>query len=158
MARAAAKEDNNAKLDQELEKLARELEEPNVGLNCKKELLTLVVDRTVDNAAIEEKLTIEEEESSAIGTTPSSASYESSFSPSSSFQLSSDEEDEKDRKMPAKPSSKLAANKTADTTSDGKQSQSSLPKNLKGIVSNEKRKRKLLLHRPHCPHCHVVQS
>ncbi|KAL7579437.1 hypothetical protein ACA910_014101 [Epithemia clementina (nom. ined.)] len=35
-ARAAAKEDNNAKLDQELEKLAQELEEPNVGVNWKK--------------------------------------------------------------------------------------------------------------------------
>ncbi|KAL7580359.1 hypothetical protein ACA910_004387 [Epithemia clementina (nom. ined.)] len=39
-ARAAAKEDNNAKLDKELEKLARELEEPNIGVNCQKELMT----------------------------------------------------------------------------------------------------------------------
>ncbi|KAL7562628.1 hypothetical protein ACA910_002529 [Epithemia clementina (nom. ined.)] len=31
---AAAKEDNNAKLDEELEKLARELEEPDIGVNC----------------------------------------------------------------------------------------------------------------------------
>ncbi|KAL7563597.1 hypothetical protein ACA910_004499 [Epithemia clementina (nom. ined.)] len=77
---AAAKEDNNAKLDQELEKLARELEEPNVGVNHKKELMTLMVDKTVNNAAMDEKLTMEEEESSAIGTTPSSASYESSSS------------------------------------------------------------------------------
>ncbi|KAL7574007.1 hypothetical protein ACA910_015588 [Epithemia clementina (nom. ined.)] len=36
MARAAVKEDNNAKLDEELEKLARELEEPDIGVNCKK--------------------------------------------------------------------------------------------------------------------------
>ncbi|KAL7572926.1 hypothetical protein ACA910_007434 [Epithemia clementina (nom. ined.)] len=35
-ARAAAKDDNNANLDEELEKLARELEEPNIGVNCKK--------------------------------------------------------------------------------------------------------------------------
>ncbi|KAL7565345.1 hypothetical protein ACA910_013567 [Epithemia clementina (nom. ined.)] len=35
-ARAAAKEDNNAKLDEELEKLARESEDPNIGFNCKK--------------------------------------------------------------------------------------------------------------------------
>ncbi|KAL7569364.1 hypothetical protein ACA910_010451 [Epithemia clementina (nom. ined.)] len=82
-ARAAAKEDNNAKLDQELEKLAQELEVPNVGVNCKKELMTLMVDKTVNNAAMEEKLTMEEEESSAIGTTPLSASYE--LSSSSSF-------------------------------------------------------------------------
>ncbi|KAL7558851.1 hypothetical protein ACA910_003382 [Epithemia clementina (nom. ined.)] len=68
-ARAAAKDDNNAKLDEELEKLARELEEPNIGVNSKKELMTLMVDKTVDNAAIEKKLTMEEEESSAIGTT-----------------------------------------------------------------------------------------
>ncbi|KAL7564321.1 hypothetical protein ACA910_007173 [Epithemia clementina (nom. ined.)] len=32
-ARAAAKGDNNAKLGEELEKLARELEEPNIGVN-----------------------------------------------------------------------------------------------------------------------------
>ncbi|KAL7579267.1 hypothetical protein ACA910_011424 [Epithemia clementina (nom. ined.)] len=56
-ARAAAKEDNNAKLDEELEKLARELED----VNLKKELMTLMVDKTVDNAAIEKKLTMEEE-------------------------------------------------------------------------------------------------
>ncbi|KAL7581662.1 hypothetical protein ACA910_022212 [Epithemia clementina (nom. ined.)] len=54
-ARAVAKEDNNAKLDEELEKLARELEEPNIGVNRKKELMTLMVDKTVDNAAIEKK-------------------------------------------------------------------------------------------------------
>ncbi|KAL7567254.1 hypothetical protein ACA910_016721 [Epithemia clementina (nom. ined.)] len=41
-ARAAAKEDNNAKLDQELEKLAQELEEPNIGVNRKKELIIKV--------------------------------------------------------------------------------------------------------------------
>ncbi|KAL7580603.1 hypothetical protein ACA910_003721 [Epithemia clementina (nom. ined.)] len=53
MARAAAKEDNNAKLDEELEKLARKLEEPDIGVNCQKELMTLIVDKTVDNTAIE---------------------------------------------------------------------------------------------------------
>ncbi|KAL7571528.1 hypothetical protein ACA910_020947 [Epithemia clementina (nom. ined.)] len=53
MARAAAKQDNNAKLDEELEKLARELEEPDIGVNRQKELMTLMVDKTVDNAAIE---------------------------------------------------------------------------------------------------------
>ncbi|KAL7566499.1 hypothetical protein ACA910_001993 [Epithemia clementina (nom. ined.)] len=58
----AAKKDNNAKLDQELEKLARELEETNVGVNHKKELMTLLVNKTVNNAAMEEKLTMEEEE------------------------------------------------------------------------------------------------
>ncbi|KAL7567430.1 hypothetical protein ACA910_021392 [Epithemia clementina (nom. ined.)] len=84
-ARAAVKEDNNAKLDEELEKLARELEEPDIGVNRQKELMTLMVDKTVDNAAIKKKLTVEEDESSAIGTTPSSASYESSSSSSSSF-------------------------------------------------------------------------
>ncbi|KAL7567200.1 hypothetical protein ACA910_021190 [Epithemia clementina (nom. ined.)] len=72
MAHAAAKEDNNAKLDEELEMLARELEEPDIVVNCQKELMTLMVDKTVDNAAIKIKLTMEEEESSAIGTTPSS--------------------------------------------------------------------------------------
>ncbi|KAL7562613.1 hypothetical protein ACA910_002716 [Epithemia clementina (nom. ined.)] len=86
-ARAAAKEDNNAKLDRELEKLERELEEPDIGANCKKELMALMVDKTVDNAAIEKKLTVEEEESSAIGTTPSSASYELSSYSSSSFRI-----------------------------------------------------------------------
>ncbi|KAL7578092.1 hypothetical protein ACA910_015025 [Epithemia clementina (nom. ined.)] len=126
---AAAKEDNNAKLDEELEKLARELEEPNIGVNRKKELMTLMVDKTVDNAAIEKKMTKEEEESSAIGTTPSSASDESSSSSSSSFRLSSDDDNQEDRKMPAKPSPKLAANKTTDTTSDGKNSPSLFPKN-----------------------------
>ncbi|KAL7568457.1 hypothetical protein ACA910_012169 [Epithemia clementina (nom. ined.)] len=70
-ARAAAKEDNNAKLDQELEKLARELEEPNIGVNHQKELMTLMVDKTVNNTAIKEKVMMEEESSSAIGTTPS---------------------------------------------------------------------------------------
>ncbi|KAL7571919.1 hypothetical protein ACA910_006555 [Epithemia clementina (nom. ined.)] len=113
-ARAAAKDDNNAKLDEELEKLARELEEPNIGVNRQKELMTLMVDKTVDNAAIEKKLTMEEEESSAIGTTPSSASYESSSSSSSSFRLSSDVDNEEDCKMPAKPSPKLAANKVTE--------------------------------------------
>ncbi|KAL7576257.1 hypothetical protein ACA910_013734 [Epithemia clementina (nom. ined.)] len=52
-ARAAAKEDNNAKLDDELEKLARELEDPNIGVNREKELMTLMVDKTVNNIAIE---------------------------------------------------------------------------------------------------------
>ncbi|KAL7571639.1 hypothetical protein ACA910_011175 [Epithemia clementina (nom. ined.)] len=75
---AAAKEDNNAKLDEELEKLARELEEPDIGVNRQKELMTLMVDKTVDNTAIEKNLMMEEEESSAIRTTPSSASYKSS--------------------------------------------------------------------------------
>ncbi|KAL7576793.1 hypothetical protein ACA910_013813 [Epithemia clementina (nom. ined.)] len=84
-ARADAKNDKNPKLDQELEKLGRELEEPNVSVNRKKELMTLMVDKTVDNAATEEKLTMEEEEPSAIGSTPLSASYESSSSSSSSF-------------------------------------------------------------------------
>ncbi|KAL7573512.1 hypothetical protein ACA910_019827 [Epithemia clementina (nom. ined.)] len=134
----AAKEDNNAKIDQKLEKLAQELEEPNVDVNCNKALMTLMVNKTVDNA-IEEKLTMEEEESSAIGTTPLSASNEPSSSSSSSFRLSSDEEDEKDRKMPAKPSPKVAANKAADTTLDGKQSPSSLPKKLGVVITNEKR-------------------
>ncbi|KAL7567104.1 hypothetical protein ACA910_009433 [Epithemia clementina (nom. ined.)] len=55
MARTAAKEDNNAKLDEELEKLARELEEPDIGVNCQKELMTLMVDKTVDNTAIKKK-------------------------------------------------------------------------------------------------------
>ncbi|KAL7575413.1 hypothetical protein ACA910_007318 [Epithemia clementina (nom. ined.)] len=64
-ARAAAKEDNNAKLDEELEKLAQELEEPDIGVNHQKELMTLMVDKTVNNAALEKKLTMEEEESSA---------------------------------------------------------------------------------------------
>ncbi|KAL7572645.1 hypothetical protein ACA910_010394 [Epithemia clementina (nom. ined.)] len=75
---AAAKEDNNAKLDEELEKLARELEEPDIGVNRQKELMTLMVDKTVDNTAIIKKPMMEEEESSAIGTTPLSASYKSS--------------------------------------------------------------------------------
>ncbi|KAL7572927.1 hypothetical protein ACA910_007435 [Epithemia clementina (nom. ined.)] len=75
---AAAKEDNNAKLDEELENLARELEEPDIGVNRQKELMTLMVDKTVDNTAIEKKLMMEEEKSSSIGTTPLSASYESS--------------------------------------------------------------------------------
>ncbi|KAL7576352.1 hypothetical protein ACA910_018167 [Epithemia clementina (nom. ined.)] len=75
---AAAKEDNNAKLDEELEKLARELEEPDIGVNGQKELMTLMVDKTVDNTVIEKKRMMEEEESSVIGTTPSSASYKSS--------------------------------------------------------------------------------
>ncbi|KAL7565921.1 hypothetical protein ACA910_021504 [Epithemia clementina (nom. ined.)] len=35
-ARAAAKKDNNAKLDEELEKLARELEVPDIGINRQK--------------------------------------------------------------------------------------------------------------------------
>ncbi|KAL7556150.1 hypothetical protein ACA910_001194 [Epithemia clementina (nom. ined.)] len=52
---AAAKEDNNAKLDEELEKLARELEEPDIGVNRQKELMTLMVDKTVDNTVIEKK-------------------------------------------------------------------------------------------------------
>ncbi|KAL7578088.1 hypothetical protein ACA910_015021 [Epithemia clementina (nom. ined.)] len=138
-ARAAAKEDNNAKFDQELEKLARQLEEPDVGVNWKKDLMTLMVDKTIVNAAIEEKLTMEEEESSAFLTTPSSASYESSSS--SSFQLSSDEEDEEDCKMPTKPSPKVAAIKAGDTTSDGKQSPSSLPKKLGVVVTKEKKKK-----------------
>ncbi|KAL7579776.1 hypothetical protein ACA910_021911 [Epithemia clementina (nom. ined.)] len=75
---AAAKEDNNAKLDKELEKLVRELEEPDIGVNHQKELMALMVDKTVDNTAIEKELMMEEEESSAIWTTPSSASYKSS--------------------------------------------------------------------------------
>ncbi|KAL7563044.1 hypothetical protein ACA910_013564 [Epithemia clementina (nom. ined.)] len=52
MARTAAKEDNNAKLDEELEKLAPKLEEPDIGVNDQKELMTLMVDKTVDNTAI----------------------------------------------------------------------------------------------------------
>ncbi|KAL7573775.1 hypothetical protein ACA910_007804 [Epithemia clementina (nom. ined.)] len=140
-ARAAAKGDNNAKLDEELEKLARELEEPNIGVNCQKELMTLMVDKTVNNAAIKKKLTMEEEESSAIGTTPSSASDESSSSSSSSFRLSSDDDDEKDCKIPAKPSPKLAANKVTDTTSDRKNSPSSFPKKKGVVVNNEKKKK-----------------
>ncbi|KAL7573501.1 hypothetical protein ACA910_019818 [Epithemia clementina (nom. ined.)] len=135
---AAATEDNNAKLDQELEKLVQELEEPDIGVNHKKELMTLMVDKTVDNAAIKKKLTMEEEESSAIGNTPLSASYELSSSSSSSFRLSSDEDDEEDRKMLAKPSPKLAANKATDTTSDGKNSPSLLPKKLGVVVTDEK--------------------
>ncbi|KAL7562677.1 hypothetical protein ACA910_006366 [Epithemia clementina (nom. ined.)] len=139
-ARAAAKEDNNAKLDEELEKLARELEEPNIGVNRQKELMTLMVDKTVDNAAIK-KLTMEEVESSAIGTTPLSASYESSSSSSSSFRLSSDDNDKEDRKMPAKPSPKIAANKATDTTSDRKNSPSLFPKKLGVVVTDEKKKK-----------------
>ncbi|KAL7563603.1 hypothetical protein ACA910_004505 [Epithemia clementina (nom. ined.)] len=108
------------KLDQELEKMARELEEPNVGVNCKKELMTLLVDKTVSNAVIEVLLTMEEEEPSAIGNAPLSASYESSSSSSSSFRLSSDEEDKEDCKMPAKPSPKFAAKKATDTMLDRK--------------------------------------
>ncbi|KAL7576379.1 hypothetical protein ACA910_018188 [Epithemia clementina (nom. ined.)] len=140
-ARAAAKEDNNAKLDEELEKLARELEEPDIGVNCQKELMTLMVDKTDDNSAIEKKLTMEEEESSAIGTTPSSASDELSSSSLSSFRLSKDDDDEEDRKMPAKPSPKLAANKATDTTSDGKNSPSLFPKKLGVVVTDEKKKK-----------------
>ncbi|KAL7578027.1 hypothetical protein ACA910_014969 [Epithemia clementina (nom. ined.)] len=79
-----------------------------------------MVDTTVDNAAIENKLTMEEEKSSAIGTTPLSASDESSSSSSSSFRLSSDDDDKEDCKTPAKPSPKLAANKAMDTTLDSK--------------------------------------
>ncbi|KAL7564925.1 hypothetical protein ACA910_009412 [Epithemia clementina (nom. ined.)] len=138
-AHAAAKEDNKAKLDEELEKLARESEEPNIGVNRKKELMTLMVDKTVHNAAIEKKLTMEEEESSAIGTTPSSASDESSSSSSSSFRLSSDDDDQEDRKMPAKPSPKLVANKATDTLSDGKNSPSLFPKKLGVVVTDEKK-------------------
>ncbi|KAL7581342.1 hypothetical protein ACA910_006100 [Epithemia clementina (nom. ined.)] len=138
-ARAAANNDNNAKLDKELEKLARELEEPNIGVNRKKGLMTLMVDKTVDNAAIKKKLTMEEEESSAIGTTPSSASDESSSSSSSSFRLSSDDDDQEDRKMPAKPSPKLVANKAKDTTLDGKNSPSLFPKKLGVVVTDEKK-------------------
>ncbi|KAL7569472.1 hypothetical protein ACA910_009705 [Epithemia clementina (nom. ined.)] len=134
----AAKEDNNAKLDEELEKLARELEEPDIGVNRQKELMTLMVDKTVDTAAIEKKLTMEEEESSASGTTPSSASDESSSSSSSSFRLSSDDDNKEDCKMPAKPSPKVAANKATDTTSDGKNSPSSFPKKLGVVVTDEK--------------------
>ncbi|KAL7558546.1 hypothetical protein ACA910_015748 [Epithemia clementina (nom. ined.)] len=89
---AAAKEDNNAKLDEELEKLARELEEPNIGVNRQKELMTLMVDKTVDNTAIEKKLMMEEEESSVIGTTPLSASYKSS-SPTALGESDSEEEE-----------------------------------------------------------------
>ncbi|KAL7557625.1 hypothetical protein ACA910_011905 [Epithemia clementina (nom. ined.)] len=140
-ARAAAKEGNNAKLDQELEKLAQELEEPNAVVNHKKELMILMVDKTVNNAAMEEKLAMEEEVSSAIGTTPLSASNQSSSSSLSSFQLSSDEEDKEDCKMPAKPSPKLAANEATDTTSDGKQSPSLLPKKLGIVVTDEKKKK-----------------
>ncbi|KAL7563053.1 hypothetical protein ACA910_007141 [Epithemia clementina (nom. ined.)] len=54
-ARAAAKEDNDNKLDEELEKLARELEERDIGVNCQKELMTLMVDKTINNAAIKKK-------------------------------------------------------------------------------------------------------
>ncbi|KAL7564863.1 hypothetical protein ACA910_001607 [Epithemia clementina (nom. ined.)] len=140
-ARAAAKEDNNAKLDEELKKLARELEEPNIGVNRQKELMTLMLDKTVNNAAIEKKLTMKEEELSAIGTTPLSASDESSSSSSSSFRLSSDDDDEEDCKMPAKPSPKLAANKAMDTTLDGKNSPSLFPKKL-GVVVTEGKKEK----------------
>ncbi|KAL7569406.1 hypothetical protein ACA910_009593 [Epithemia clementina (nom. ined.)] len=82
---------------------------------------------------------MEEEESSAIGTTPSSASDESSSSSSSSFRLSSDDEDQEDRKMPAKPSPKLAANKAKDTTSDGKNSPSLSPKNWELLLPMEKK-------------------
>ncbi|KAL7571790.1 hypothetical protein ACA910_002877 [Epithemia clementina (nom. ined.)] len=139
-ARAAAKEDSNAKLDEELEKLVQELEEPDIGVNCQKELMTLMVDKMVNNAAIK-KLTMEEEESSAIGTTPSSASYESSSSSSSSFRLSSDDDDEEDCKMPSKPSPKLVANKATDTTLDGKNSPSSFPKKLGVVVTDEKKKK-----------------
>ncbi|KAL7579436.1 hypothetical protein ACA910_014100 [Epithemia clementina (nom. ined.)] len=95
----------------------------------------------MDNAAIEKKLTMEEKESSAIRTTPLSASYESSSSSSLSFRLSSDEEEEEDCKMPAKPSPKVAANKAADTTSDRKQLPSLLPKTLGVVITNEKKKK-----------------
>ncbi|KAL7571632.1 hypothetical protein ACA910_011171 [Epithemia clementina (nom. ined.)] len=140
-ARAAAKEDNNAKLDEELETLAQELEEPGIGVNRQKEMMTLMVEKTVDNAASEKKLTMEQEESSAIGTTPSSASDESSSSSSSSFRLSRHDDDEEDRKMPAKPSLKLAANKATDTTSGGKNLPSSFPKKLGVVVTDEKKKK-----------------
>ncbi|KAL7578683.1 hypothetical protein ACA910_009821 [Epithemia clementina (nom. ined.)] len=140
-ARAAGKDDNNAKLDKELEKLARELEEPDMGVNRQKELMTIMMDKTVDNAAIKKKLTMEEEESSAIGTTPSSASYESSSSSSSSFQLSTDGDDEEDRKMPAKPSPKLAANKATNTTSVRKNSPSLFSKKLGVVVTDENKKK-----------------
>ncbi|KAL7559789.1 hypothetical protein ACA910_019789 [Epithemia clementina (nom. ined.)] len=125
-----------------LEKLAQELEEPGIGVNPQKELMTLMVDKTVDNAAIKKTLTMEEEESSAIGTASSSASYESSSSSSSSsVRLSSDDNEEEDCKMPAKPSPKLAANKATDTTSDGKNSPSSLPKKLGVVVTDENNKK-----------------
>ncbi|KAL7556689.1 hypothetical protein ACA910_009656 [Epithemia clementina (nom. ined.)] len=84
---------------------------------------------------------MEEEESSAIGTTPSSASDESSSSSSSSFRLSSDDNDKEDCRMPAKPSPKLAANKATDTTSDGKNSPSLIPKKLGVVVTDEKKKK-----------------
>ncbi|KAL7561679.1 hypothetical protein ACA910_016444 [Epithemia clementina (nom. ined.)] len=140
-ASTAVKEDNNAKLDEELQKLARELEEPNIGVNCQKELMTLMVDKTVDNAAIKKKLMMEEEESSAIGTTPLSASYESSSSFLSSFRLSSDDNDEEDCKMPTKPSPKLAANKATDTTSDRKNSPLLFPNKLGVVVTDEKKEK-----------------
>ncbi|KAL7578912.1 hypothetical protein ACA910_006887 [Epithemia clementina (nom. ined.)] len=150
--RAAAKEDNNAKLDEELEKLARELEEPNIGVNCQKELMTPMVDKTVDNAAIEKKLMMEEEVSSAIRTTPLSAIDELSSSSSSSFRLSSDDYDEEDRKMPAKPSPKLMANKATDTTE--RIHLHCFPRNWDCLLPMKKRKRTRLspCHRP------VVQS
>ncbi|KAL7573851.1 hypothetical protein ACA910_012422 [Epithemia clementina (nom. ined.)] len=84
---------------------------------------------------------MEEEEASAIGTTTLSASDESSSSSSSSFRLSCDDDDEEDRKMPAKPSPKLAANKATDTTSDGKNSPSLFPKKLGVVVTDEKKKK-----------------
>ncbi|KAL7577207.1 hypothetical protein ACA910_003539 [Epithemia clementina (nom. ined.)] len=140
-ARAAAKEDSNAKLDEELRKLARELEEPDIGVNRQNELMPLMVDKTVDNAAIKKKLTMEEEESSAIGTTPLSATYESSSSSLSSFQLSSDDDNKEDHIMPAKPSPKRAANKATDTTSDGKNSPSLFPKNFGVVITAEKKKK-----------------
>ncbi|KAL7569460.1 hypothetical protein ACA910_009643 [Epithemia clementina (nom. ined.)] len=43
--------------------------------------------------------------------------------------------------MPAKPSTKLAANKAADTTSDGKNSPSLFPKKL-GVVNTDEKKKK----------------
>ncbi|KAL7567877.1 hypothetical protein ACA910_022659 [Epithemia clementina (nom. ined.)] len=104
-------------------------------------MVTLMVDKTVDNSAIEKKLAMEEVESSAIGTTPSSASDASSSSSSSSFRLSSDDDDQEDRKMPAKPSLKLAANKATDTPSDGKISPSLFPKNLGVVVTDEKKEK-----------------
>ncbi|KAL7577448.1 hypothetical protein ACA910_004732 [Epithemia clementina (nom. ined.)] len=138
-ARAVAKEDNNAKLDEELEKLARESEEPNIGVNRKKRVDDTNGGQNDRQRCNREKLMMEEEESSAIGTTPSSASDESSFSSSSSFRLSSDDDDQEDRKMPAKPSPKLAANKAKDTTSDGKNSPSFSPKKFGVVVTDEKK-------------------
>ncbi|KAL7564322.1 hypothetical protein ACA910_007174 [Epithemia clementina (nom. ined.)] len=101
-----------------------------------------MVDKTVNNAAIKKKLTMEEEESSAIGTTPSSASDESSSSSPFSFRLSSDDDNQEARKMPAKQSPKLAANKAKDSTSDGKISPSLFPKKMGVVVTDEGKKDK----------------